>query len=312
MKEPVAYLNGHWIPASAAAVPIDDAGFVLGATVAEQLRTFGGRLFRLDEHLDRLARSLEIVGIKLAIGREELAAAAEELTARNFALLAPGADLRLSIVVTPGAHPAYARSETARSWLCLHTHPLAFHLWADKYRLGQALVTTDVRQVPTECWPAELKCRSRMHYYLADAKAAAIDPDARALMLDAQSFVTEASTANLLIYRRDEGLLSPPWAKTLRGISMFTAMELARRLDIPVGQRELTVADVAAADEAMLTSTSTCILPVTRFNGRAIGGGQPGAVFRALLAAWSEMVGVDIAAQAERCAGMAPGGFSGG
>jgi branched-subunit amino acid aminotransferase/4-amino-4-deoxychorismate lyase len=300
MNEPIAYLNGQWIPASAAAVPIDDAGFVLGAAVAEQLRTFKGRLFRLDDHLARLWRSLEIVGIDLGIGREELAALAERLVERNFRLLDPDDDLRLSIVATPGTHPAYVRDMPARPWLCLHTHPLAFHLWADKYRLGQSLATTDVRQVPTECWPAELKCRSRMHYYLADAKAAAIDPEARALMLDADGFVTEASTANLLIYRRDEGLLSPPWTKTLRGISMSTVTDLARRLGIGVGQRELTIDDVAAADEAMLTSTSTCILPVVRLNGRVIGEGRPGKIFQLLLDGWSAMVGVDIAAQARR------------
>jgi branched-subunit amino acid aminotransferase/4-amino-4-deoxychorismate lyase len=139
-----------------------------------------------------------------------------------------------------------------------------------------------------------------MHYYLADREAAAIDPEARALLLDAQGLVTEASTANLLIYRAGEGILSPPWNKVLHGISMSVVAELARRLDIPCGHCDLTPDAVAAADEAMLTSTSTCILPVTRLNGRPIGSGRPGKVFSALLAAWSEMVGVDIAAQAAR------------
>jgi branched-chain amino acid aminotransferase len=326
MSAPIAFLNGQWIPASAATVSVGDAGFVQGTAVAEQLRTFAGKLFRLHDHLARLAHSLGIVGVDPGMSLDELARTADELAARNHALLAPGDDLGLSIVVTPGIYstfaapgpgvkgdsPIFADTKTGtvpdakigtvpvRPTVCLHTYPLPFHLFAQKYRDGQALATTDVEQVPARCWPPTLKCRSRMHYYLADRHAAIADPQARALLLDAQGFVTEASTANLLIYRAGEGLVSPRYASILHGISLSVAVELAGRLGIPFVQRDLTAADVATADEAFLTSTTTCILPVTKFNGQAIGSGRPGKVFSDLLAAWSEMVGVDIAAQAGR------------
>ena len=107
MQEPLAFLNGRWIPASAAAVSVSDVGFILGATVAEQLRTFAGTIFHLDEHLARLAQSLEIVGLQTGMAREELARTARELVARNHALLPPGDDLALSIFVTPGDYPRY-------------------------------------------------------------------------------------------------------------------------------------------------------------------------------------------------------------
>ena len=326
MEEPLAFLNGQWIPASAAAVPVDDAGFVQGTAVAEQLRTFGGKLFRLDDHLARLAHSLEIVGVEPGMTLDQLAGIAEELAARNHALLPPGDDLGLSIVVTPGVYPTFApvaggadipvcreergalgrqeclphRDKNGGPTVCLHTYRLPFHLWAEKYREGQRLVTTGVEQVSERCWPPALKCRSRMHYYLADRQAAAIDPQARALLLDAQGFVTEASTANVLIYRAGEGLISPPLPKILRGISLSVVAELAGRLGIPFGERDLTIDDVASADEVLLTSTSVCILPVTQLNGRPIGSGRPGKAFSDLMAAWSEMVGLDIVAQAER------------
>jgi branched-subunit amino acid aminotransferase/4-amino-4-deoxychorismate lyase len=303
MDQPQAYLNGQWIPAAAATVPVGDAGFVLGATVAEQLRTFGGRLFHLDDHLTRLGHSLRIVGVDPGMARDELAAVAEQLVACNHRLLAPGDDLGLSIFVTPGDYPAYSPPGPARPTVCLHTYPLPFRLWAAKYREGQALVTTDVEQVSPRSWPASLKCRSRMHYCLADKQAAAIDPQARALLLDAQGFVTEASTANLVIYNAAEGLVSPPGGKILHGISLSAAAEFARRLGIAAGERELATDDVAAAEEAMLASTPLCLLPVTRLGGRPIGDGKPGPVFRRLLSAWSEAVGIDIAAQAERFAG---------
>ncbi len=298
MTEPVAYLNGRWIPASAAAVPVGDAGFVLGATAAEQLRTFAGKLFRLDKHLARLRRSLDILGLEPELSQEQLASLACEIVERNHPLLAPGDDLGLSIFVTPGGYPAYSPPGTAKPLVCLHTYPLPFHLWADKYRSGQALATTEIMQPPSQCWPPELKCRSRVHYYLADRQARLRDPQARALLFDADGFASEASTANLLIYRQAEGLISPRAEKILPGISLAAVADIARELGIPTSHRDLTAETIAAADEVWLTSTPICLLPVVRFNRQPIADGNPGELFRRVLAAWSEKVGVDIAAQA--------------
>jgi branched-subunit amino acid aminotransferase/4-amino-4-deoxychorismate lyase len=186
--------------------------------------------------------------------------------------------------------------------VCMHTYPLPFHLWADKYRVGQALVVTDVQQVPLACWPVELKCRSRMHYYLADLQARRIEPGARAVLLDAAGHVLEASTANLCTFRRDEGLVSPPKEKILPGVSIAVIIELARGLQIPFVHRDLTVDELLRADEVLLCSTSPCVWPVLRLNGQAIGGGTPGETFQRLLSAWSELVGLNIQAQAERFA----------
>jgi branched-chain amino acid aminotransferase len=299
MNEPIALLNGQWIPAAAAAVPIDDAGFVQGTAIAEQLRTFAGKLFRLDEHLARLARSLQLIGVEPGMTLDELASAAEKLAAHNHALLPPGDDLGLSIVVTPGVYPTFATPGNTHPTVCLHTYRLPFHLCAKKYREGQRLVTTDVEQVSPRCWSPALKCRSRMHYYLADRQAAAIDPQARALLLDAQGFVAEASTANVLIYRTGEGLVSPPPSKILAGISLSVVAELAGQLGIPFAEHELTIDDVASADEVLLTSTSVCILPATQFNGHPIGSGRPGKAFSELITAWSKMAGLDVVTQAE-------------
>ncbi len=304
MNEPLAYLNGQWIPASAAAVPVADAGLVLGATVTEQLRTFGGRLFRLDDHLARLEQSLQIIGVDPGLTLDGLAAVARELTAKNHSLLASGDDLGLSIFVTPGAYPAFSPPlpSRPRPTVCMHTYLLPFRFWAHKYRTGQALVTTDIRQVPHDTWPPALKCRSRMHYYLADRDAAKVDPHARALLLDHGGRVTETSTANLLIFRSSEGLISPPGERILHGISLSVLMELAGKLGITTVERDLTQQDVASADEVLICSTSLCLLSVTRFDGRPIGDGRPGGVFHRLLAAWSELVGLDISAQAARFA----------
>jgi branched-chain amino acid aminotransferase len=303
---PLAYLNGKLIPASEAVVPVYDAGFVLGTTVAEQIRTFNGRLFRLEDHLSRLAHSLEIVGVNPGISMTELAQAANALVSSNYDELETGADLGLSMFVTPGAYFTMAASVGAdvstKPLVCVHTYPLPFYQWAANYRSGQSLVVSNIQQVPTTCWPAELKCRSRMHYYLADSQARRVDPTARAVLLDGEGYVLEASTANILVYYRNEGLVSPPPEKILPGISMAVATELADTLGIPHTRRDLTVEDVAGADEVLLCSTSPCVWPVVRFNSLPIGDGTPGKTFQELLKAWSHLVGLDIQAQAERFA----------
>jgi branched-subunit amino acid aminotransferase/4-amino-4-deoxychorismate lyase len=302
MAEPWVFINRRWLPAAAAGVPLDDAGFVLGTTVSEQLRTFGGKLFRLPEHLARLQQSLATVGVAPPLDQDELTAAAREIVARNHPLLEPQDDLGLSLFVTPGPYRPYAYGRRGEPLVCLHTYPLPFWLWAEKYQHGESLVVTEVTQVPASCWPRSLKCRSRMHYYLAERRAAAMEPGSRALLLDEDGFVTEAATANVLVYRRDEGLLSPPRRKILPGISLAATCELAARIGLPVEERDLTPADLATADELFLTSTPLCIVPVVRFGDQPVGLGVPGPVFHKLLAAWNALVGLDIVAQAQRFA----------
>ncbi|HIA18247.1 MAG TPA: hypothetical protein EYN70_02310, partial [Planctomycetaceae bacterium] len=288
MGEPIAYLNGTYVDPAELTIAVNDVGFVMGATVSERLRTFAGQLFRWEAHLARLARSLEVVGLDLPGHQQELMKAATKVVQHNYSLLDPADDLGLSVLVTPGVGSAGDRTPT----ICLYSYPLPFQDWLPWYRQGAQLMVSQVRQVPASCWPGELKCRSRMHYYLADREAAQKQPGSRALLLDQEGYVSEASTANLLIYRSQEGLVSPPPSKTLPGISLATVRELAEQLSIDWIERDLQVSDVEQADEVMLCSTSPCIWAVTEFNRQPIGDGKPGPTVERLLAAWSAMVGV--------------------
>jgi branched-chain amino acid aminotransferase len=301
--EPTAFLNGDYLPLSQAAVGIFDVGFVQGVTVAEQLRTFRGQLFQLEMHLERLGHSLEIVGLRPSQSLGDLGRIAVDLVERNRRLIDPDDDLGATIFVTPGMSSTYsAVTRHSGPTVCVHTQPLSFGQWSDNYRSGDSLVVTDVLQVPAECWPRALKCRSRMHYYLADKKAREIAPGSRALLLDEDGFVTEASTANVVIYRAGEGLISPPRESVLPGVSIAVLEELAGKLGMAFVHRRLTVADVAAAEEVLLCSTSPCVWSVTQLNGQPIGDGKPGAMSPRLRTAWSELVGIDIEAQAVRFA----------
>ena len=306
----LAYLNGQFVPEASLSVPIYDTGFVQGVTVAEQLRTFDGKLFRLDEHLTRLQRSLDILGIA-DVDLSSLGEAAQELAANNHKLLATGDDLGLSLFVTPGPYSTFAPTGSHEPTIGMHTYPIPFHLWSEKYTAGERLVVSSVRQVPNDCWPLELKCRSRMHYYLADREARQRDPGARALLLDQEEFIAEASTASVILYREAEGFLSPPREKILPGVSVGVLEELAREMGLAFLHRDLTVSDVYSADEVILCSTSPCLLPVVSVDGQSIGAGAAGTVFTQTLAAWSNMVGLDIIKQANQFANRANEGERG-
>ncbi len=170
MNDPVSYLNGSFHTGSKLALSVDDLGVLQGVAVSERMRTFRGRLFRLDEHLVRLAQSLQIIDVPLDCSQDELAQVADQLVDRNQPLLQDGDDLGLSLFVTPGV------AGTGRPTLGIECYPLPFGQWASYYSAGQALTETPVGQVPDSCWPTALKCRSRMHYYLADLAARRQDP----------------------------------------------------------------------------------------------------------------------------------------
>ena len=121
-------------------------------------------------------------------------------------------------------------------------------------------------------------------------------------MCDSDGHITETTTANVLAFDPQLGLFGPPRSKVLPGVSLEVLLELAREAGIAYTERDLRPTDVAAASEVLLTSTSLCVVPVVRFNGRPIGSGQPGPIHARLLAAWSRLAGVDIAAQAARFA----------
>ena len=135
MSEPLALWNGEFVPASKVSVPIYDGGFVQGSTVAEQVRTFSGDLFALDEHLERLQRSLDCIRVKLPYSLSEVRQWMIRLVENNHALLDEGDDLALCLFVTPGpylsfaAAPGIVTSDRQAPALVMLTYPLPFRNW---------------------------------------------------------------------------------------------------------------------------------------------------------------------------------------
>ncbi|REJ83264.1 MAG: branched-chain amino acid aminotransferase [Planctomycetota bacterium] len=300
MTEPNVYLGGRMVPASQAHLAIYDAGIVLGATVTDMTRTFHQKLFRLEDHVSRFFRSLKYVRIDIGLDQTGLIDLSNELVAHNAGLLEQEDELGLIFFATPGEYPTYAGSAgggaSTRPTFCAHTFPMPWELWAKKMEHGVHVVTPSIRHVPPQCYDPKIKYRSRMHYYLADQEAHAVDPDAAALLLDLEGNVTETGGANFLIVEQG-AIVSPTTRNTLPGVSKQTVSELAADLGIPFVERDFQVYNVMNADEAFLATTPVCVMPVTRINGSDIGDGKPGPVVARLQAAWSERVGLDITRQ---------------
>lgn len=298
----VAWQDGQFLPRDRLAVSPGDAGFVLGATVTEQLRTFRGELFLPTAHAERLERSLAVIGLAASRPLPEVFAAAAEVARQNHALLTEGrdaaaADLGLVIFVTPGDLAAQHAGRAGTPTTVVHSFPLACSLWAQAYEAGVGLRSVSVQQVPAVCWPIGAKIRSRMHYFLADREAAAAEPGARPLLAHADGRISETSTANIALVHGTT-ITTPPLTDALPGVSLGYLLQLATTAGFSCENRSLYADDLANADEILLTSTPWCLQPAVRWDGHPVGDGKPGPVYRQLLRAWSDSVSLDIVAQA--------------
>ena len=296
----LVYLNGEFVPADEAKISIFDAAVMLGDMVTESTRTFAHRPFKLEEHIDRLYKSLKVTRINPGMTPGEMHELSLRVLETNLPKVVPGMDLWLVHNISrgrfvAGADPTKQRSQAT---IIIHTAPLILTDWVRFYTEGCHAVTPFSRAVPPEALDARIKNRSRMAYTLAEMEVKLVDPQAQSILLDIHGNVAENKGGNFFIY--SEGVLKTPQARSaLAGISRATILELAAQLSIPVQVTDFQPYDIYTADEAFFTSTPYCIMPATKFNGLPVGDGQVGPVTKRLLQAWSELVGVDIVAQAQ-------------
>jgi len=272
----------------------------LGDMVTESTRTFAHRPFKLAEHIDRLYKSLKVTRINPGMTAAEMHELSLRVLETNLPKVAPSMDLWLVHNISrgrfvAGADPTKQRSQAT---IIIHTAPMILTDWVRFYTEGCHAVTPFSRAVPPEALDARIKNRSRMAYTLAEMEVKLVDPQAQSILLDIHGNVAENKGGNFFIY--SEGVLKTPQARSaLAGISRATILELAAQLNIPIQVTDFQPYDIYTADEAFFTSTPYCIMPATKFNGLPVGDGQVGPITKRLLQAWSELVGVDIVAQAQ-------------
>lgn len=287
----MTYLDGEWVPDTEARVHVSDRGFLLGDGVFDAFRTFAGRPFRLTEHVERLLASLTALGLNRVFSGPEWGALAEEAVARNAALLAETGDVIGTIVVTRGRH-SYV-TDAGMPTVCVRVRPIPFETHAHLYEHGAKAVTAPT----TYAVPPHVKHISRLAHVLAELDAAHEDPEARVILIDEAGLVREGTTFNVFAVI-DGRLVTPRPEHALLGVSRQTTLELAEGIGVRTAQRDLPLSELAAASELLITATSYCVLPVFSVDGAPIGEAKPGRISAALLTAWSELVGLDIAQQA--------------
>ena len=297
----VVYLNGDYVPETEARISIFDCALMYGDMVFEMTRAFNQRPFRLQHHLDRLYGSLRYAGIDCGLDQAQMLAATHETIERNLPAVG-GLDFQVMHNVTRGGMDLYAEmvKEGTASVITINVFPLVRHIGrsATVYETGAHFVTPRQQSVPARFIDPKAKNRSRIFYKLADLEADRMEPGAMALLTDERGFVTEGTGNNFFMARGGE-IFTPKPHDILRGVSRQYCIELAQAAGIPLHEADIEPYDVREADEAWYTSTTICMLPITRFDFAPVGNGTPGPIYRRLLAAWSQSVGVDIEAQAK-------------
>lgn len=294
----IAYFNGHYVPEADVRVPYRDRSFLYGDGCFDMTRTFNGKPFKVNEHIDRFYRSLAYLRIDIGMPPERLIEITHEVVARNAHLLAPGEDYWVGQRVSRGV-----RAVGDEGWdhtgpnVIVDCTPLPFRQRAAHYRDGIRVIIPSVRRTS----PSALSPRVKTHNYLnmiaGELEVHAQDPSAWAVLLDEGGRLAEGMGSNIFV-ARDGRLLTPRGRYVLEGVSRQTVIELAHGLGVPVEECDLDVYDAYTADEVFLTSTSLCLCGVSSVNGAAIGGGQvPGPLTRRLLDAYGKLVGCDIAGQ---------------
>jgi branched-subunit amino acid aminotransferase/4-amino-4-deoxychorismate lyase len=299
MNAPLAYLNGRFLPFAEAALPLHDAGFVSGATVVDNARTFRHKLFRWSDHLARFRRDCAACYVPLEGSDEQLTAAAEELVSHNAKLLPPGGELQLVTFATPGPLGFYlGEPDNGPPMLGMVTYPLPFARYRRFFTEGATLAVVGAQHSdPDDVLSPRVKHRSRMLWWMADRRAMQPPhpPGAVALLTDGPNgTITETGFANFLCVI-DGYVMTPPIERVLDGISLRETMELCLNNGFSVGEGPIPLSDVPKMSEAILTGTAFCIAGARWLNGHNLA--WPGPVCRKLLAAWSDLVGVDIAKQ---------------
>jgi len=271
------YINGKLYDKEKAAVSVYDHGLLYGDGVFEGIRSYSGKVFRLDEHLERLWNSAKAIWLQIPISRTEMAKAIVDTLAANQI-----ADGYIRVVVTRGVG-TLGLDPTRCSWPQVIIITDLISLYPDElYRKGLEIITVSTMRNH----PAALSPRIKSLNYLNNilAKIEGLQAGSiEALMLNHKGEVAECTGDNIFLVRSGKLLTPPNEAGILEGITRQAVMELASGCGIPVHEIPLTKHDVYIADECFLTGTAAEVVPVVKVDSRQIGDGTPGPMTRDLM-----------------------------
>jgi branched-chain amino acid aminotransferase len=275
----LVYLNGKLVQKEQAVVSVYDHGFLYGDGVFEGIRVYGGNIFRLVPHINRLYDSAKAIGLEIPLSPAEMTQAVVETVAANQR---PDIYIRLVISRGPGdlgIDPAKCRSGPS---IVIIVDTIALYP-EEIYEKGLALVTSSVRRIPMDSIDPRVKSLNYLNNILAKIEARNAGCS-EAVMLNHSGRVAECTADNIFIVKA--GTLKTPAVTegALGGVTRGAVLDLAAAAGIPTQEAILGLADLYTADECFLTGTGAELVPVNSVDGRRIGDGSAGPVSRRLLA----------------------------
>lgn len=284
----IVFLNGAFMPQDQAFVPVMDRGFVFGDGVYEVIPVYGGRLFRLDEHLQRLQHSLDGIRLVNPMSSSDWRATLERLVRENGA-----GEQSVYLQVTRGHAPRdHAFPADTRPTVFISSNPLKPVAPALLQHGVAAITLDDIR------WQyCHIKAIALLPNILLRQQA--IDAGAQEAILVRDGVVTEGAASNVFMIS-DGVIQTPPKGPfLLPGITRDLVLELAAAHDLPCRETEFGPAELARAGEIWLSSSTRELLPVTRLDGKPVGDGRPGPVWQRMHALYQSYKRALIAGEVE-------------
>jgi branched-chain amino acid aminotransferase len=281
------YLDGKFVDSADAKVSVFDHGLLYGDGVFEGIRLYGGNVFRLEEHLERLEYSAKAIMLEVPLTREQLRWATCE-TCRQNGLT----DAYIRLVITRGPGDL-----GLAPWLCPKPSIIIIaskiSLYPQEYYdNGLAIVTVPTRRIGPAALPPTIKSLNYLNNILGKLEAKQFGA-LEAIMLNDQGYVAECTADNVFIVHKGEIVTPPASQGALRGITRSTILAIAKEVGIPLRENDMTRYDVWCADECFLTGSGAEVIPVVKLDGRVIGSGKPGPVTQRVLAAFRKRVLVE-------------------
>jgi branched-chain amino acid aminotransferase len=298
-NERVAWFNGAFMPEREVRIPFRDSSWVYGDGCFDMTRSFGHRLFKVKEHIERLYRSLKYLRIDPGFGPTKMYELTQEVFARNQHLLGTDDDYWVGQRVSRGVKEADGDNiDYHGPNVVLECAPLPFMQRAKLFKEGIRVITPAHRRVPPDSLTPRAKTHNYLNLIVANHEAQSIDPESWAVLLDVNGNLAEGMGSNIFVVRGG-ALLTPREKFVLPGVSRQTVIDLARAEGLAVHEADLDLYDAYNADEIFLTSTSLCLCPVTRVNGVTIGadGEVWGPITKRLADAYCRFVDHDFVGQ---------------
>lgn len=281
------YIDGKLCDKDKARVSVFDHGLLYGDGVFEGIRTYDGLVFRLKEHIDRLYKSADAIELKIPLTKMKLIEAVIATLKANKLQ-----DAYIRLVVTRGVGDlGLDPRKCAKPTLLIITDKITLYP-KEFYRNGLEIVTATTRRNHPRALDGRIKSLNYLNNILAKIDAIKSGTE-EAIMLTHDGYVAECTGDNIFMVKNCELMTPQVSVGALEGITRDAVINIARKLDIPVYEKDLRMEDFYAADEVFLTGTAAEIIPVVKIDRRQISNGKPGEITLRLTEKFRELTKTD-------------------